>query len=160
ERRAAIAAPTGPDLSASSRRDPPGLRRCTPRRRRRARQQHGELEQYRRSADLIAGFGLGGVPAMTRLDAVDRISALLRSNAAILLDFDGPITRLMPPPANAELAEAARKPLRQAGIELPGELAASTEHLAVLRFAATQSPELVLRVDTVCTTGEVEAAQT
>ena len=97
---------------------------------------------------------------MTRLDAVDRISALLRSNAAILLDFDGPITRLMPPPANAELAEAARKPLRQAGIELPGELAASTDHLAVLRFAATQSPELVLRVDTVCTTGEVEAAQT
>ncbi|WP_165821310.1 HAD family hydrolase [Nocardioides gansuensis] len=58
---------------------------------------------------------------------------LLNSAQAVLLDFDGPIAELMPPPVNSEAATAARQIL--AGIELPYEIETSTDHLAVLRWA-------------------------
>ena len=42
---------------------------------------------------------------------------------------------------------------------MPADLEDSSDHLAVLRFAGSLSPELARRVDTVSTTGEVEAAR-
>jgi HAD superfamily hydrolase (TIGR01662 family) len=88
-----------------------------------------------------------------------RLAAILDAGGPILLDFDGPVTPLLPPPANGALAEAARRPLRRAGVDMPADLEDSSDHLAVLRFAGSQSPELARCVDTVCTRGEVEAAR-
>jgi phosphoglycolate phosphatase len=85
---------------------------------------------------------------------------LVASAKAILLDFDGPVTLLMPKPRNAQAAEAARRPLMQAGVELPEYVAATTDHLAVLRFAAPLGPELLSAVEDACVKAEVAAAKT
>jgi len=84
---------------------------------------------------------------------------LLSSAAAVLLDFDGPVTPLMPAPTNHQVADAARKPLLAAGIVLPPELARTSDHLAVLRYAWTCHREHLHDVDVASVAGEVDAAQ-
>jgi phosphoglycolate phosphatase len=77
---------------------------------------------------------------------------------ALFLDFDGPIAALMPPPKNEEAAAAARRAIRED--DLPIEIATTTDHLAVLRWARLNSPkEVLLSVEATCTQVELEAAR-
>ncbi|WP_394277406.1 HAD family hydrolase [Luteococcus sp.] len=78
----------------------------------------------------------------------------------IMLDFDGPVTRLLPPPANAELAARAREAARDAGVPITDDLDSSTDHLAFIRAAGAHSPVALQAVESLCTTGEVAAALT
>lgn len=80
---------------------------------------------------------------------------LLDQAHALFLDFDGPIAALMPPPVNAEAASKARAQLR--GVEMPPEIATTTDHLAVLRYAMEHT-DAVSRVEAACTAAELEAA--
>ncbi|MGO4360901.1 HAD family hydrolase [Terrabacter sp. RAF57] len=75
----------------------------------------------------------------------------------MLLDFDGPVTLLMPPPSNAHAAEAARAPL--AGTALPREVATTTDHLAVLRWTADNAPVRLDDVERACIDAEINAAR-
>lgn len=79
---------------------------------------------------------------------------LIGKAKALLLDFDGPITTLMPPPLNAHAADGVRAAL--VGIELPDEVIATTDHLAVLRFAAEHVPDRLQVIERAC--AEVEMA--
>ena len=83
---------------------------------------------------------------------------LLAAASAVLLDFDGPITALMPPPLNAEAAELAREALGNRS--LPEAVARTTDHLEVLRYAAEHHPGLAPTVEAACTAAEVECAKT
>lgn len=82
---------------------------------------------------------------------------LVRAAKAILLDFDGPVTALMPTPINAQAADAARAALN--GFDLPPEVAITSDHLTVLRWAATNAPERLAAVEAACVTAEIAAAQ-
>jgi HAD superfamily hydrolase (TIGR01509 family) len=82
---------------------------------------------------------------------------LIANAKALLLDFDGPVTALMPPPANVYAADQARAAL--AGIELPEAIAKSTDHLAVLRFTAEHFPARLLTVERSCTEAELACAR-
>jgi len=83
---------------------------------------------------------------------------LLREADALLLDFDGPLASLMPPPVNAEAADRVRRTL--AGVDLPLEMIQTTDHLALLRWARLNATErLVLDVEQACTGVELEAAE-
>lgn len=81
---------------------------------------------------------------------------LLDQANALLLDFDGPLAALMPPPANARAAAAARAAVP--GVPLPPEVANTTDHLAVLRHIHAHHAELTTAVEGACTRAEVEAA--
>ena len=85
---------------------------------------------------------------------------LIREAKAILLDFDGPLTILMPPPSNAEAAEAARAALGGYIDVLPSQIATTTDHLAVLRYSAVMPIETLQRVEDACVKAEAEAART
>ncbi|GAB77006.1 phosphoglycolate phosphatase [Austwickia chelonae] len=87
-------------------------------------------------------------------------AALIENCAALLLDFDGPMTRHLPPPKNEEITRAARRPLVDAGIVLPQEIETSKDHLQVLRFTATNAPDYLDAVEQAAIASEVEAAQT
>ncbi|MGH8893428.1 MAG: HAD family hydrolase [Actinomycetes bacterium] len=77
---------------------------------------------------------------------------------ALLLDFDGPIAALMPPPENEEAATAARQAIPDQ--DLPTEIATTSDHLAVLRWArANCAPEVLLGVEAACTNTELLAAR-
>ena len=89
----------------------------------------------------------------------EQLRALLAETGPILLDFDGPVTRLLPSGTNAELAEAAREPLTDAGYELPAELVDTTDHIAVLRFSASVDTKTRQDVEEICRELEVKAAQ-
>ena len=62
---------------------------------------------------------------------------LLHDADALLLDFDGPVAALMPPPANARAADLARGPL--AGVAIPSPVAETTDHLAVLGYVRDEA---------------------
>jgi phosphoglycolate phosphatase len=85
---------------------------------------------------------------------------LVASAQAVLLDFDGPVTLLMPWPRNQEAADAARGPLVQAGLNLPEPVTTTTDHLAVLRYAAALGPDLLAAVEDACISAETLAAMT
>lgn len=85
---------------------------------------------------------------------------LLAEADVVLLDFDGPVTPLMPAPANLEAADAARVPLLARGISLNGDIGKTSDHLAVLRWAATNAPQLLAEVETLCDDAETAAAYT
>lgn len=82
---------------------------------------------------------------------------LLSRAQAFLLDFDGPIAALMPPPANELAAREARRPLM--GVDLPLEIKSTSDHLAVLRWARLNASDAIsLAVEAACTEIEIEAA--
>lgn len=87
----------------------------------------------------------------------DTAAGLVDQARAVLLDFDGPVTRLMPPPANAQAADAARAPLAER--ELPPEVATTTDHLAVLRWVGAHDPNQLAAVEQACMNAEVAAAR-
>lgn len=88
----------------------------------------------------------------------DGLDPVLIRTGPVLLDFDGPVTRLLPRPANAGLAEAAREPLRAAGIDLPESVAITSDHIAVLRFAHTCPQDVEMAVEAACRAGELHGA--
>lgn len=83
---------------------------------------------------------------------------LIASAGALLLDFDGPVTALMPPPLNAEAAAAAREPL--AGLDVPRAVEESTDHLSVLRWTFRNATSRMAEVERACTAAEVACART
>jgi phosphoglycolate phosphatase len=85
---------------------------------------------------------------------------LVNESAAILLDFDGPVTPLMPAPANLHAADAARQALASHGATPPDDIAATSDHLAVIRWAGTHAPDALADVENACTAAEIESART
>lgn len=83
---------------------------------------------------------------------------IIAAAGALLLDFDGPITALMPPPLNARAAERARAALQH--ISLPSEIRATTDHLAVLRYAAEHRYTELGSVEAACSAAEIDCART
>ena len=82
---------------------------------------------------------------------------IIASAKALLLDFDGPITALMPPPLNAHAAERARAALQVTS--LPDEIRTTTDHLEVLRFCADRFPEKFGTVERACSEAEIDCAR-
>lgn len=82
---------------------------------------------------------------------------LLAGAEALLLDFDGPLAQLMPEPINARAADSARDAVAQ--LDLPPAIAATTDHLAVLRYVLEHHPENRAAVEEACTRAEVDAAR-
>lgn len=82
---------------------------------------------------------------------------LIANAKALLLDFDGPVTALMPPPLNVQAADQARAAL--SGIELPADIEQTTDHLAVLRFTAEHVPARLAAVERSCAEAEVACAR-
>ncbi|MGW2093360.1 HAD family hydrolase [Promicromonospora sukumoe] len=85
---------------------------------------------------------------------------LLRESAAVLLDFDGPVTPLMPAPANMHAADAARQALTSRGVALPHDIAATSDHLAVIRWTGEHASEALADVESACTAAETDSART
>lgn len=85
---------------------------------------------------------------------------LLNESAAVLLDFDGPVTPLMPAPANMHAADDARQALTTRGTTLPGEIAATSDHLAVIRWTGKHASEALAAVEDACTAAEIDSART
>jgi len=83
---------------------------------------------------------------------------LIAQTGPILLDFDGPVTQLLPPPLNARMAEAARRPLIDAHAPIPPDVLASTDHIGVLRYAGTIGGDVQNDVEAMCIACEVGAA--
>jgi phosphoglycolate phosphatase len=65
----------------------------------------------------------------------------------------------MPAPLNMQTADVARAALARHGID-PGEIRATSDHLAIIRWAGTHAPGALSDVEAACTTAEVEAART
>lgn len=82
---------------------------------------------------------------------------IIAASKALILDFDGPVTILMPPPANAAAAIRARDALTD--IDLPDTIKSSTDHLAVLRWTLENIPSRLQAVDAACIEAEVECAR-
>ncbi|MFE7509247.1 HAD family hydrolase [Promicromonospora sp. NPDC057488] len=85
---------------------------------------------------------------------------LLRESTAVLLDFDGPVTPLMPAPANMHAADAAREALSAHGITPPDDIATTSDHLALVRWAGAHAPYALADVDDACTIAETNSALT
>lgn len=77
---------------------------------------------------------------------------------AVLLDFDGPVTPLIPAPMNLEAANAARAPLVARDIILSDHIGTTSDHLAVLRWAAINAPHVLAEVEALCDDAETAAA--
>lgn len=84
---------------------------------------------------------------------------LLDESAAVLLDFDGPVARLMPAPANMHAADAARRALEQHGNTAPDEIATTSDHLAVIRWTGTHAPDALGDVSDACLLAEMDSAR-
>lgn len=84
---------------------------------------------------------------------------LLRSAHAVLLDFDGPVTPLMPAPANMHAADVGRAALTAHGFGLD-EIRSTSDHLAVIRWAGAHAHEALADVEAACHEAEVDAART
>ncbi|MGL5810359.1 MAG: HAD family hydrolase, partial [Nocardioides sp.] len=78
--------------------------------------------------------------------------------AALLLDFDGPLTDLMPYPVNQDAADQARGALNRLA-ELPEPLRVTADHLAILRYVDRYQPAQLADVLTACVQAEVAAAR-
>lgn len=85
---------------------------------------------------------------------------LVNDSAAVLLDFDGPVTPLMPPPANMRAADAARRALTEHGFTPPDDIAATSDHLAVIRWTGIQASKALADVENACTASEIDSART
>jgi HAD superfamily hydrolase (TIGR01549 family) len=83
---------------------------------------------------------------------------LLWSARAVLLDFDGPVTPLMPAPLNRHAADGARAVLARHGVE-PAENRETSDHLAVILWAGAHAHDALPDVEAVCIEAEVEAAR-
>ena len=83
---------------------------------------------------------------------------LFRTRRLLILDFDGPVTRLLPDPRHIELADAVKRLLRRRGPALPPPVTASIDHVEVLRYAAQALPDLLPQAERLCSATELKAA--
>ncbi|GGM20192.1 HAD family hydrolase [Promicromonospora citrea] len=90
---------------------------------------------------------------------MSRAAELLNAAQAVLLDFDGPVTPLMPAPANLEAADSARSPLRARGVILGSDIGTTSDHLAVLRWTAENAPEALPEVEKRCDEAEIASVR-
>jgi hypothetical protein len=90
---------------------------------------------------------------------VTKTRELVRSAHAVLLDFDGPITPLMPAPANMHAADIGRTALAAHQLD-PDEIRWTSDHLAVIRWAGSHAPSALPDVEAACNAAEAEAART
>jgi phosphoglycolate phosphatase len=86
------------------------------------------------------------------------VENVVRATGLVLLDFDGPITPLLPSGSNMAVADAARAEVSNSSLKLPDELSEVSDHLAILRYAATFPKPVLDLVEQVCLQGEIEAA--
>jgi phosphoglycolate phosphatase-like HAD superfamily hydrolase len=91
---------------------------------------------------------------------VTTTAANLAAVPGVLLDFDGPITPLMPAPQGKQAADDARTAMRRAGAEVPDDVANSTDHLAILRAAVEFGPDVLRAVEDECIAAEISCAKT
>lgn len=87
-------------------------------------------------------------------------TTILKQATAVLLDFDGPVTLLMPAPMNVETADACRSAIWDSGGALPDEIATTSNHLAVIHWAGEHAPSALADVEAAAVAAEVAAAQT
>jgi len=83
---------------------------------------------------------------------------LLWSAELVVLDFDGPITRLLPGQAFLELTDRAKQLLAEWGVPVDGESAQHTDHVQLLRSVHAQYPAAGIRLERWCTEQEMAAA--
>lgn len=88
------------------------------------------------------------------MNAAERI----RAAHVVLLDFDGPVTPLMPAPLNAQVTDLVRNQLRSGDTELPRNLIDTTDHLELLRWSRRYAPEALADVERIAEELEVQAA--
>lgn len=86
------------------------------------------------------------------------VEELFRTRRLLILDFDGPVTRLLPDPRHIELADAVKRLLRKRGAALPPPVTASIDHVEVLRYAAQALPDLLPQAERLCSATELTAA--
>lgn len=84
---------------------------------------------------------------------------LLNESSVVLLDFDGPVTPLMPAPANMHAADAARQALTTHVVTLPDDITATSDHLAVIRWTGKHAPQALAAVEEACTAAETDSAR-
>lgn len=77
----------------------------------------------------------------------------------VILDFDGPLVRLLPDPEHIELAASAVAYLRAAGADVPPSIATLQDHGAVLLEAGRRWPHLAETLAVMCTAAEVDGAR-
>src|SRR5690606_27418744 len=92
-------------------------------------------------------------------DDVDAARALLASRRCVVLDFDGPVTRLLPGEEYLRVTEGAREIALSRGVPLDDELAAQTDHVQLLRLVARRDPAAGRAVERWCTARELAAAR-
>src|SRR5690606_6493307 len=73
-------------------------------------------------------------------DDVDAARALLASRRCVVLDFDGPVTRLLPGEEYLRVTEGAREIALSRGVPLDDELAGQADHVQLLRLVARRDP--------------------
>lgn len=93
-----------------------------------------------------------------RASTNDAVSSPLAGADLVIFDFDGPITRLLPDPEYLDLARAALRVVTDAGHDLPADVAALTDHGAVLVEVGRRWPHLLPEVDALCEAAEIAAA--
>ena len=90
-----------------------------------------------------------------------RLADVFAETDALLLDFDGPITPLMPAPVNWQIAESMRQVIRKVTSTLPEGIGSTADPLVVLRYVQQQFDESALaEVEAACVAGEMDAATT
>lgn len=95
---------------------------------------------------------------MTRFVRVtgSRAADLVRTSRLVLLDFDGPIARLLPGTRYLRLAEGARELAASLGLDLEG--GPRSDHVQVLRHAHRLDPRIGRRLEQWCSEQERAAA--
>lgn len=88
------------------------------------------------------------------------VQELFATRRLVVLDFDGPVTRLLPDPRHIDLAEAVKTLLRDHRAVLAPAITASIDHVQVLRYVAEKFPALLTEVEALCSATEVQAAET
>lgn len=99
----------------------------------------------------------GRVPSIEPMP--DTLPNLLRSRRLLVLDFDGPVTRLLPGDTFRHLTAGARELAVSRGVPLDDELAEESDHVQLLRLIARRDPAAGLEAERWCTAQEVAAAQ-
>lgn len=84
--------------------------------------------------------------------------ALLHSRRLVLLDFDGPLARLLPGEEFRRVTAGALDVALSLGVALDDELAHEGDHVQLLRLLAARDPEAARAAEAWCTEQEVAAA--
>ncbi|WP_413450875.1 HAD family hydrolase [Georgenia phoenicis] len=88
----------------------------------------------------------------------DAARALLSSRRLVVLDLDGPLTRLLPGQEYLRVTAGALELALSLGLEPDDELAAETDHVQLLRLVAERGPDVGRAVERWCTDRELTAA--